>query len=116
MSEVLIEILQGTQPTSGGWSCSGCPSASSCGPTIDFRKETEELASKLTAKFGDKVEVKYVDIDEIGIDQYPVMNKVMQMGYPYPITLINGDPRFAGGIMDTEIENAIQTILDGENN
>lgn len=116
MSKVLIEILQGTAPISSSCSCSGCPSAASCGPTIDYKKETEELAKKLDGKFGDKVEVKYVDIDETGLEQYPVMNKVLQMGYPFPITLINGDPRFAGGIMDTEIENSIQAILDGETN
>lgn len=38
------------------------------------------------------------------------------MGYPFPITLINGEPRFAGGIMETEIEDSIQTILEEENN
>ncbi len=114
---VLVEILQGTgQQTGGGCSCSGCPSAGSCGPTIDFKKEAEELSGKLIEKFGDNVEVKYVDLDAVGMEEYPVMNKVMQMGYPFPITLINGDPRFAGGIMDTEVENAVQVILEEKSN
>ncbi len=65
-------------------------------------------------KFGNKVEVKYVDLDIVGMDDYPIMDKVMQMGYPFPITLINGEPRFAGGLMDTEVETAIQSIM-GEN-
>lgn len=115
MSKVLVEVLQGTAPASSGCNCCGCPSAASCGPAMDYKKETEELAIKLNEKFGDKVEVKFVDIDEVGLDKYPTMDRVLQMGYPYPITLINGDPRFAGGIMDTEIENAVQAVLD-ENN
>jgi len=33
------------------------------------------------------------------------------MGYPYPITLINGEPKFAGGIMTPEIKTVIDELL-----
>lgn len=39
------------------------------------------------------------------------MNQVLQMGYPYPITLVNGEPKFAGGIMLPEIKELIDEIL-----
>lgn len=113
-TNILIEILQGTPHDTSA--CSGWPSASSCGPTTDFSEEIEELSVKLAGKFGDKVVIKHVNLDEVGFETYPIMAKVMQMGYPFPITLINGEPRFAGGIMETEIEDSIQTILEEENN
>ncbi len=115
--KVIVEILQGTTPMGSG--CSGCPASAGCSPTVnveEIEKEIEGLTKKLNEKFGDKVEMKYVDIDKVGLEDYPVMNKIMQMGYPFPITLINGEPRFAGGIMDTEIENSVEAILEGEGN
>lgn len=69
------------------------------------------MAKELKLQFGDQVEVKYVDVDKEGLDHYPVMSRVLQMGYPYPITLINGEPKFAGGIMTTEVIQSIEQSL-----
>ncbi|MEN6463319.1 MAG: hypothetical protein ABFC94_18365 [Syntrophomonas sp.] len=57
-------------------------------------------------------------MDKEGLDKYPLMQKVLRMGYSYPITLINGRPRFAGAIMTPEIKNCIDEILkeDGGQN
>ena len=111
---ILVEILQGTQINSGGCNCSGgCPSASSCGGNNDNYVElTAEMAEDLKKTYGDKVEVKYVDIDKEGLDNYPIMSRVLQMGYPYPVTLINGEPKFAGGIMISEVKQSIAELLN----
>lgn len=69
------------------------------------------MAVELNHQFGDQVEVKYVDIDKVGLDNYPVMSRVLQMGYPYPITLINGEPKFAGGIMAAEVKQNIDELI-----
>ncbi|HEX3012561.1 MAG TPA: hypothetical protein VHQ70_11150 [Syntrophomonadaceae bacterium] len=42
------------------------------------------------------------------------MDRVLRMGYSYPITLINGQPRFAGALMKTEIKEIINELL-GDN-
>jgi len=97
---ILVEVLQGTQTFTGGWNCSSdCASAASCGTTMDYAELTAKMSEDLKQTYGDKVEVKYIDVDQAGLADYPVMNQVLQMGYPYPITLINGQPKFAGGIM-----------------
>ena len=109
---ILVEVLQGTQVVSGGWNCSSdCASAASCGTTTNYEDMTNEMANELKKQYGDQVEVKYVDVDKEGLDKYPVMNRVLQMGYPYPITLINGDPKFAGGIMISEVKQSIEESL-----
>ncbi|MDD3364713.1 MAG: hypothetical protein PHZ03_07015 [Syntrophomonas sp.] len=74
------------------------------------------MTEELKKLYGDKVEVKYVDVDQVGIGNYPVMNQVLQMGYPYPVTLINGQPKFAGGIMVKEVKELIDENLKGNSN
>jgi len=109
---IMVEVLQGTQIVSGGWNCnSDCASAASCGTTTNYEDMTNEMANDLRKQFGDQVEIKYIDVDKEGLDKYPIMNRVLQMGYPYPITLINGEPKFAGGIMISEVKQTIEETL-----
>lgn len=109
---IMVEILQGTQ-VGGGCSCcsSGCASAGSCGSTVDNEDLTRKLAEDLEKTYQDQVAVKYVDVDKEGLDKYPIMERVLRMGYSYPITLINGRPRYAGAIMVQEIKNSIEEIM-----
>jgi disulfide oxidoreductase YuzD len=97
----------------GGCSCcsGGCSSEADCGTTMDFANLTAQMSDELKKVYGDKVEVKYVDVDQTGLDNYPLMNQVLQMGYPYPITLIDGQPKFAGGIMTAEVKQVIEETL-----
>ncbi|MDD3269112.1 MAG: hypothetical protein PHX14_07300 [Syntrophomonadaceae bacterium] len=73
------------------------------------------MGVQLKKAYGDKVEVKYVDADKEGLGNYAIIDRVLQMGYPYPITLINGEPKFAGGIMESEIKTNIDEILKSAN-
>ena len=108
---VLIEIVNGTQ-MAGGWACDGCnPADGGCGPTTDFEQEAKILESQLKEEYGDIVQVKYVDVDQVGIENYLVVQEVLHLGYRYPITLINNQPKIAGGIMKNEIRDSINEIL-----
>jgi disulfide oxidoreductase YuzD len=108
--KVLVEVLNGTQMSSG-CNCCGCASADSCGPASSQEELANKLSEDLREAFGGQVEVRYVDVDKVGLDNYPAMSRILQMGYPYPITVINGEPRYAGGIMITEIKQSIREIL-----
>jgi len=83
---------------------------------MDFADLTVQMTNELKKVYGDKVEVKYVDVDQVGLGNYPIMNQVLQMGYPYPVTLINGQPKFAGGIMTTEVKQLIDETLNDKTN
>lgn len=72
----------------------------------------EKLTEDLKSAYGDKVEVKYIDADKTGLAAYPLVSQVLQMGYPYPITVINGEPKFAGGIMAPDIKTNIDELLN----
>ncbi len=69
----------------------------------------------MQASYGDKVEVNFVDVEKVGLDKYPIMNQVLQMGYPYPITLINGEPKYAGGIKINEIKKIVDELFEKSN-
>lgn len=109
--KVIVEILHGTQQASSGHNCSCCSAAGSCGPSINMEAETEKLLKELGEEFGEQVEVKYVDVDKTGLNDFPMINRVLEMGYPYPITIIDGQPKFAGGLMIPEIKEAIREKL-----
>jgi hypothetical protein len=69
------------------------------------------MANELKEIYHDQVTVKYIDVDKEGLGNYPIMDRVLRMGYSYPVTLINGQPRFAGALMKAEIKEAIDGIL-----
>lgn len=81
---------------------------------MDFAELTAQMTDELKKAYGDQVEVKYVDVDQVGLANYPMMNQVLQMGYPYPVTLIDGQPKFAGGIMSAEVKQLIEETLKGK--
>lgn len=111
-NKIIIEVLNGTQAMSGGCNCSSsCPSAASCGPEASPEEDTAKISSELEKIYGEKVSVKYVDTDKEGLNEYPIMERVLSMGYPYPIILINGQPRFAGKIVLDEIKTSIEEEL-----
>lgn len=114
---VLVEVLYGTQMPAGGCSgCAGCgggcaPDDVNPGTSQNFADATNIMAEELKKEFGDKVQVQYVDVDKRGLEQYPIMNRVLAMGYPYPVTLINGKPKFAGAIMTEDLIESLREEL-----
>jgi hypothetical protein len=113
--KVLVEVIQGSSLDVGGCNCSCCAAVDSCGSASpdaeDIFAEVEKLTGELKELFGERVEIKYVDADKEGIDNYPILDRVLRMGYPYPITLFNGEPKFAGGIMTGEIKDTLEELL-----
>lgn len=69
------------------------------------------MAEEFQDIYNDQVKVNYIDVDKEGLDKYPIMDRVLRMGYSYPITLINGQPRFAGALMKLEIREVVDGIL-----
>lgn len=74
----------------------------------------DRLAGELNTSYGDKVEVKYIDTDQSGLAEYPMILKVAEAGYPFPITSINGQPRFAGAINLDSIKKLLEEMEKSE--
>lgn len=109
MSQImLVEVFGGTCASSCA-TCGGSCSTGGSGPEIE--KEANQLAADLKGQYGDKIEVSYIDTDQVGLGSYPVISRVVQAGYTFPIVAINGKPRLAGGF-DL---NSVREVLEEEN-
>ncbi|NPV27558.1 MAG: hypothetical protein HPY81_09005 [Firmicutes bacterium] len=69
------------------------------------------MEEELKKGFGDKVSVSYTDLTGKDLTQYPEIKKLTTMGYPAPYVIIQGKPKFAGGVMADRIKEAINSLL-----
>jgi hypothetical protein len=80
MSDImLIEVFGGTCISSGD-TCSGSCSTGSSG--LQLEKEAELLAFKLQKQYGDRVEVNYIDTDQVGLRGYPIISRQCSQAIP----------------------------------
>ncbi|RKL62307.1 hypothetical protein DXT63_12465 [Thermoanaerobacteraceae bacterium SP2] len=56
----------------------------------------------------EKVETEFVDVIEDGLEGYVEALKLLEKGYGLPLTLINGKPRFYGGISNEMFYDVIK--------
>jgi hypothetical protein len=105
---MLIEVFGGTCVSSCD-TCAGSCSTGSSGTRLE--KEVELLEFKLKEQYGDKVEVKYVDTDQVGLNVFPMVARAVRAGYTFPIIAVNGDPRLAGGIDFAAVHQLLEEEL-----
>ncbi len=106
MNVIKIEVYGGVNVMGGGCSC-GC---SGCTPA-DAKAEYEVMKKALLDKFGeDPLSLEFIDTGGVDMGRFPEVEKVIRAGYSFPITLINGAPRLAGGISLDSISKIIKGL------
>ncbi len=104
MNTIKIEVYGGINTGGGGCSC-GC---SSCTPA-DARTEFEAVQEALVKKYGEGVlDFEFIDTG-INIQNYPQVQQIIQAGYSFPVIVVDGNPRLAGGM---PIDAMIQIISE----
>ncbi len=78
-----------------------------------MEEEAESLKKYLEEKFGNVVRLAYVDLASDEMKNYPDIPAVLSNIRP-PLIVLNGEPRFYGGISADMIGNAVRGILSGE--
>ena len=73
--------------------------------------EAGELAVKLKDVFGDRVECAFIDVKTGAIKDYPEVEKILDR-VRLPLTVINGEPKFHGGLSQDMIIDAVKEQLD----
>ncbi|HAF16747.1 MAG: hypothetical protein ACN4A7_06175 [Thermacetogeniaceae bacterium] len=81
-----------------------------CGHAHSMRDAAEVLKKALIKKFGDHVRFSYVDVFSEEVMDFPDVMKVMNQ-YRLPLTVINGEPRFYGGLSLEKISAAVAELL-----
>ena len=93
MAQVDVVVF-GTNVSSGG--CADC--STPCGDLeCSMDKGAGELKGSLLDKYGEAVKFRYVDVVSEQMKDYPDIQKIIDQVY-LPLTVINGEPRFHGGL------------------
>ena len=100
---VTVSVFGTNAPAAvGGCDCGpGC-----CGTVRTMKEETEDLGQKLKDVFDDRVEVSFIDVTTGEMKNYPDVEKIIDQ-VKLPLTVINGQPRFHGGLSTDLIIKAI---------
>ena len=98
------------QTKDGGAGCSACGIQSGCGPSVPMDEMFKRFAEELQNSHGDKVEVKHYDTDETGYEANPIISRALKAGYPFPITAINGQLRWAGTIDASVVKQLLNKL------
>ncbi|MEW5952402.1 MAG: hypothetical protein AB1815_01400 [Bacillota bacterium] len=78
-----------------------------------MKEEAEELGIALRDSFGDDVELVFVDVMTPDLEKYPDISGILSR-VRLPLTAINGQPRFHGGLSMDMIADAIKEIKAGQ--
>lgn len=104
--KINVTVFGGDIPIfTGGW---GPAARAGCGPR-SAKEEFDAFANDVKAKYGDKVTVEFVDLLKDNLDAYPQVKEIMGRFNP-PLTVINGEPRFHGGLSVDMISQVIEEI------
>ena len=75
-----------------------------------MQEEVEDVRDCLKEKFGNAVHFSYVDVQGKEMKKYPGIAKMLD-AVRLPLTVINNEPRFQGGLSLDMIEEAIGGLL-----
>jgi disulfide oxidoreductase YuzD len=107
MSEkIKVEIYGIKDQSSGGCSCSG-----GCGPTKTMGELYKDFLSFLSkTRLKDRIDIRFIDILMDDMDKYQTVLNAMEKGYGLPLTTINDEIKFYGGINNKMIYDGIRKL------
>ena len=75
-----------------------------------MKEAAENLGNSLSQKFGEAVKFAYVDVKSDEMKNYPDIAAILGK-VNLPLTVIDGKPRFHGGITLSRIEKLVNELL-----
>jgi hypothetical protein len=75
-----------------------------------MKDDAEDLGVTLKEKFGDKVAVTFIDVISDEFENYPDIKEILDK-VRLPLTVINGKPRFHGGLAPDMITDAVEGLI-----
>jgi hypothetical protein len=111
MSEkIVVEVFGIKDQSSGGSSDCGC-AGGCCGPSKTMGKMYDEFVSFLSrSNLRQRIDIKFVDVLMDDMDRYDYAMEGMSHGYALPLTAINGNVKFYGGISHKMIYDALRKM------
>lgn len=78
-----------------------------------MKNDAEELGVTLKERFGDKVAVTFIDVISDEFENYPDIKEILDK-VRLPLTVINGKPRYHGGLAPDMITDAVEGLIAGQ--
>lgn len=75
-----------------------------------MKEAAENLGSSLSEKFGEAVKFAYVDVQSDEMKNYPDIAAMLSK-VNLPLIVIDGKPRFHGGITVSKVEKLVNGLL-----
>jgi disulfide oxidoreductase YuzD len=75
-----------------------------------MKEEADDLKKPLTDKFGETINFKYVDVQDDEMKDYPDIKEMLSR-VRLPLTVIDGEPTFHGGLSINKITEVINKKL-----
>ena len=75
-----------------------------------MKDEAEDLIRDFKEKYGDRVVVEFIDVTTKEFDSHPQIKEIMGK-VRLPLTVINGTPRFHGGLAVDMIKDTVEGLL-----
>lgn len=95
------------QSSNGGCNCSG-----GCGSNKTMGEQYQEFLYFLsTTKLRDRIDISFVDILMDDMNKYDSILDAMNQGYTLPLTAINDEIKFYGGISHKMIYEGIRKLV-----
>lgn len=66
----------------------------------------------LSAEYGSRVEVKYIDTDLRAYGSYPQVDNLTQQGHVFPLVFINQEFLMDGGIDAAKIQSSLRQLFN----
>lgn len=109
MKEVMTIVFGSNAPLPAcSWTTSS--TAAGGGPPKTMKEAAENLGNSLSEKFGEAVKFAYVDVKSDEMKNYPDIAAILSK-VNLPLIVINGKPRFHGGITLIKVEKLVNELL-----
>jgi len=111
LGKIIVEVFGIKDQTSGG-SSSGCSCGGGCcGPTKTMGKMYDEFVSFLSrSNIRQRIDIEFIDVLMDDMDRYDYAMDGMNQGYELPLTAINGEVKFYGGISHKMIYDTLRKM------
>lgn len=112
MSEkIIVQVFGIKDQSSGGSSDCGC-SGGCCGPSKTMGRMYDEFVHFLSrSRIRQYITTQFIDVLMDDMDIYKYVVDAMSQGYELPLTAINGEVKFYGGMSSNMIYNALRKMI-----
>lgn len=105
INKIRVEVFGVRDQAAGG----GCSCSGDCGPTKTMGDLYREVESHLkNSTVNNQIDMTFIDVFHDELDEYKYVIDAMNKGFGLPLTAVNGELKFFGGMSGEMIVDLIE--------